>query len=135
MRMSRLHSFVAVAALLALPGLANANCYSVYDAKNQLTFQSTVTPIDLSGRISNEMRGRFPGGYLVVIPDEHDCREFRTGATTSPRFDAKSSTQAAPQEVLEAPILRGAAAPITGSDGSVTRETVPSGTNLNIRRP
>lgn len=134
MRTSRLHS-LAVAALLAVPGLASANCYSMYDAKNQLTFQSTVAPIDLSERISNAMRARFPGAFLVVIPDESDCREFRTGPTTSPRFDATNTTQAAPREVLEAPILRGAAAPVTGSDGSASRGTVRSGTNLNVRRP
>jgi hypothetical protein len=132
MRTSRLHAFVPLAALVALPGFASANCYSIYDAKNQLTFQSTVAPVDLSARISDGMRVRFPGGYLVIIPDDSDCREFRTGPTTSPRFDAASTTQARPQEVLEAPILRGA-----GAAGAAKERTtpVPSGTNLNIRRP
>jgi hypothetical protein len=132
MRTSRLHAFVPVAALLALPGLASANCYSVYDAKNQLSFQSTVAPVDLSARISDGMRARFPGGYLVIIPDDSDCREFRTGPTTSPRFDATSTTQASQQQVLEAPILSGAGAAGTAT-GSPT--TVRSGTNLKIRRP
>jgi len=132
MSTSRLQAIVPVAALVALPGFASANCYSIYDAKNQLTFQSTVAPVDLSARISDGMRARFPGGYLVIIPDESDCREIRTGPTTSPRFDAKSATQAQPQEVLEAPILRGA-----GSAGTAKEDptTVRSGTNLNVRRP
>jgi hypothetical protein len=132
MRTSRLPAFVPVAALLALPGLASANCYSIYDAKNQLSFQSTVAPVDLSVHISVGMRARFPGGYLVIIPDDSDCREFRTGPTTSPRFDATSPTQAPPQQVLEAPILGGASAAGTATDGATT---VRSGTNLNIRRP
>ena len=132
MRTSRLQVFVPVAALLALPGFASANCYSIYDTKNQLAFQSTVTPIDLSARISDAMRGRFAGGYLVIIPDESDCREFRTGPTTSPRFDATSTAQAPSQEVVEAPILRGAG-PSAGAKESPT--AVRSGTNLNVRRP
>jgi hypothetical protein len=78
------------------------------------------------------MRARFPGGYLVIIPDESDCREIRTGPTTSPRFDATSTTQAPPQEVLEAPILRGAG---TAGTAKESPTTVRSGTNLNVRRP
>lgn len=78
-----------VSALLAAPTLAAANCYSVYTSQNRLVYQSTVAPIDLSMRISDAMRSRFPGNVFVMIPDETDCREIREGSgTTRPRLDA-----------------------------------------------
>ncbi len=133
MRTTRLAALVSIAPLLALPGLASANCYSVYDGKNRLSFQSTIAPVDLSTRISDGMRARFPGGHLVMIPDDSDCREYRTGPTLSPRFDAGGARGAepTPEQMLQAsPLLRG-----TGAAGSPARESGGSGTTLNIRRP
>jgi len=99
-----------LAILIALPIVAGAaNCYSIYDAKNRLAFQSTVPPIDLSGRISQTMRESYPGGFLIMVPDDGDCREYRTGPTLSPRFDTGKAPEAR-GEVFEAPLLRGAAA-------------------------
>jgi hypothetical protein len=106
--MTRLQACFPVAMLLALPSLANAaNCYSVYDAQNRLAFQSTVSPVDLSTRISQAMRERFPGGYLIIVPDDADCREFRTGPFTSPRFDS-GKVEESRDQMLTAPLLRGA---------------------------
>jgi hypothetical protein len=102
-------ALLSLAALLALPGVAGAaNCYSVYNAKNQLAFQSTVPPVDLSQRISQSMRDSYPGGFLVIVPDDSDCREFRTGSTVSPRFE-NGKANASREQVYEAPLLRGAA--------------------------
>ena len=71
MRTTRLPTLVRRSPpLLLLPSLASANCYSIYDAKNRLAFQSTVAPVDLSTRISESMRARFPGGHLIMIPDD-----------------------------------------------------------------
>ena len=135
MRTNRLPTLVSILAPLAfLPSLASANCYSIYDAKNQLAFQSTIAPIDLSTRISESMRARFPGGFLIMIPDESDCREFRTGPTTSPRFDAAAAPGSGPkpEQMLEAsPLLSGTG----GSNGATTREPVRSGNVLNVKRP
>jgi hypothetical protein len=135
MRTNRLTALFTLAAGLALPGLASANCYSIYDAQNRLAFQSRVAPVDLSTRIGQAMRARFPGGHLVMIPDDSDCREYRTGPTTSPRFDAGGAKGAepAPDQTLQAsPLLRG-----TGSSGNdmPTREAVRSGNALNLKRP
>lgn len=126
-------ALLPIAVLLALPSIASANCYSIYDAKNRLAFQSTVAPVDLSTRISQAMRDRFPGGYLIMIPDDSDCREYRTGPVLSPRFDSGRvpGTAAAPNELLEAsPLMRG-----VGTAGNTTRDAVRSGNNLNVRRP
>ncbi len=134
MRKTRLATLLPLAVVLVLPSLANANCYSIYDAKNRLAFQSTIAPVDLSTRISEAMRARFPGGYLVMIPDDSDCREYRTGPTLSPRFDAGGAkgAEAAPEQMLEAsPLLRGS----RGGADIQTREAVRSGNALNVRRP
>ena len=132
MRTTRLQALLALAIPLALPSIASAaNCYSVYDAKNQLAFQSTVPPIDLSTRISQSMRERFPGGYLIIVPDDADCREYRTGPVLSPRFDTGKAVEPT-NEVMQAPLLRGAGAPV-GSEAA--REANRSGNNLTIRRP
>jgi hypothetical protein len=102
-------ALLPLAVLLALPSVAGAaNCYSVYTAKNQLAFQSTVPPIDLSGRISVAMRDAYPGGYLIIVPDDSDCREYRTGPSVSPRFDTGKAPEQR-EQIYEAPLLRGAA--------------------------
>jgi hypothetical protein len=126
MRTTRLQACLPLAMLLALPSVANAaNCYSVYDAQNRLAFQSTVSPVDLSERISQAMRERFPGGYLIIVPDDADCREFRTGPVTSPRFDT-GKVESSRDQMLEAPLLRGA--PTAGSADQ------GSGNNLTVRK-
>lgn len=126
---------------LALPGLAAANCYSIYDAKNRLAFQSTVAPVDLSVRIGDAMRSRYPGGYLVMIPDDSDCRDFRTGGTVAPRFDAGSSigqTQNSNEMLQASPLLRGGSTGMMVESASgrevQTGEIVRSGNVLNVRR-
>ena len=135
MRTNRLPTLVSILAPLALlPGLASANCYSIYDAKNRLAFQSTIAPVDLSTRISDGMRARFPGGHLIMVPDDSDCREYRTGPTLTPRFEAggAAGTEQPPERMLEAsPLLRG-----TGTNADLTtREAARSGNVLNVKRP
>jgi hypothetical protein len=134
MRTNLLSAFLPLGALLVLPTLASANCYSVYDGQNRLTFQSTVAPIDLSARISDGMRARFPGGFFIMIPDDSDCREVRTGATTSPRFEPNSpGASSPPEELLQAsPLLRGSRS-AGSSDGAATASR--SGNVLNVKRP
>ena len=131
MRTTRL--LLPLAVLLALPSLAGAaNCYSIYDTKNRLAFQSTVPPIDLSARISQTMRDRYPGGFLIIVPDDADCREYRTGPVLSPRFDAGKAPEVS-DETMQAPLLRGASPPVTSSEGA-SRDAVRSGNNLTIRK-
>ena len=139
MRTTSFFVLLPIATLLAMPAVASANCYSVYDAQNRLTFQSTIAPIDLSTRISDAMRSRFPGSFLVILPDDSDCIEFRSGPTLSPRFDSGTgSGQAAGADrdrTFEAPLLRGARSPIDSAEmGSATRETIRTGNALNVKR-
>lgn len=146
MRKSRLAARLCLGlAAIALPALAAANCYSVYDAKNRLAFQSTVAPVDLSMRIADAMRARFPGGYLIMVPDDSDCRDFRTGGTVAPRFDAGlSGTQTATpanELLLASPLLRGSSTAGNYLDSPSmsrevqSRETFRTGNVLNVKRP
>jgi len=134
MRKTRLTALLSLALVLVLPSLASANCYSIYDAQNRLAFQSTIAPVDLSTRISDGMRARFPGGHLIMVPDDSDCREYRTGPTLTPRFEAGGARGAEqpPERMLEAsPLLRG-----TGTSADLTtREAARSGNVLNVKRP
>lgn len=140
----RITPCLTLLAALAIPALAEANCYSVYDSQNRLTFQSNVAPIDLSMRISDAMRPRFPAGFMVMIPDESLCREFRSGGTVQPRFDNLARANSTPNnELLQAsPLLRDTRA--TGYGGELggtspvndvsSREAARSGNNLNVKR-
>ncbi len=84
--------FLAVAAGLALPAVASANCYFVFSPKNDLVYRSIVSPVDLSKPISSGVRGRFNAAHLTMIPDEADCPDLgpvgepaaRGGATSGP---------------------------------------------------
>jgi hypothetical protein len=140
MRFTRLTLLPALAWLGSLPALA-ANCYSIYDGQNRLAYQSTVAPVDLSERISDAMRARFPGSFLVILPDDADCIEFRSGPTISPRFDSGTGsgvkTGSDPGRTLEPPLLRSARPPAdaaTTGNAIVTREAVRSGNALNLKR-
>ncbi len=84
--------FLAVAAGLALPAVASANCYFVFSPKNELVYRSVVSPVDLSKPISSGIRARFSAAHLTMIPDEADCPDLgpvgelaaREGATSGP---------------------------------------------------
>ena len=140
----RTTSCLTLLAALAVPALAEANCYSVYDAQNRLSFQTAVAPIDLSRQISDAMRVRFPGGFLVMVPDDSDCREIRSSGIQE-RFDAvgavPGSATPADRALQASPLLRGTRSNLidTGVQGGDTdaasREAVRTGTSLNVRRP
>ncbi len=135
MRTNRHLAFLAITIALATPGLAKANCYSVYDANNQLISQSTVSPVDLSKRISESMGERLPGGHLVMVPNDRTCREVRTGSTLMPRFGAGGArgAEARPDRLVEAsPLFQGAKTSVSNVS---TPQGSAAGNSLNIRRP
>ena len=82
------------AVLLACPAAiafctppANAECFSMYDAKNALVYQSPTSPIDLSRPISQEMALHYPSRALVIATSM-SCSE---GQTTSRYIGAEES--------------------------------------------
>jgi hypothetical protein len=68
----------AFALVFAAPAHAT-ECFSMFDAANTLVYQSTTTPINLSGSISIQMARYFPSRYLV-ISDVGTCVEAGTGS-------------------------------------------------------
>lgn len=56
-----------IAVLLAAQApCAAAPCYTLFDAKNTIAFQSASPPVDLSKPISAEIERAFPGLFLVM---------------------------------------------------------------------
>jgi hypothetical protein len=134
MRKFSLSILAPLAALAALPTASAANCYSVYDAQNRLVFQSTVTPIDLSGRISETMRQTFPGTFLIMLPDDADCREVRSGAVVTRFTPSVPSAARPPNEILTASPLTGGVGSGDSGNSVSTREAARSGNALNVKR-
>ncbi len=56
-----------------LPASSFGYCFSVYTPRNELIYQSTETPVDLSRPISVELRARYPNHHLVFRPDQSRC--------------------------------------------------------------
>ena len=71
----------AAALISSLPALSHAYCFSVYTQRNQLVYQSTTTPVDLSRHISAGLDARYPNHHLVFVPDESRCPEVGALAT------------------------------------------------------
>lgn len=67
---------LAAFAASLVPATALASCFFIYGSNNQLVYRSTITPVDLSRPLSESVRRRFPGGHLVMIPDETGCPDL-----------------------------------------------------------
>ncbi len=67
-----LMSFVAAAAVAAAAPAHAIECFSMYDARNALVYQTPTAPIDLSRSIEDQMARRFPARYLVIA-DASPC--------------------------------------------------------------
>jgi len=65
---------VAVA-WMALPLLASAACYQLFDQKNKLVLQSSTAPVDTSKPYSEEVARLYPGHSLIIGPSG-PCREI-----------------------------------------------------------
>ena len=79
-----LHHALLLATLCAATSPAFAiECFSMFDAKNALVYQSSSTPIDLSHSISEQMTRRFPARHLI-ISDLGSCPETGVAAAGTP---------------------------------------------------
>ena len=136
----RLLAQLSIPLLVALPAVAEANCYFVYTGQNQLIYQSTIAPIDLSKRISDAISVRFPGDYMVMIPDESACNEFRAGGFVQPRFAQvggnSASAGSADPALLASPLLRNSRAPGSPSQSALDNNAATQariGRDLTLR--
>lgn len=76
---------VAVALATALPAVAEAGCFTVFNRANQLVFQSALSPVDLSQPIGLVMARRYPGHHLTWSEDMDSCREIGSAVQAGER--------------------------------------------------
>src|SRR4051812_36821328 len=113
-------SSVATTLLLAMmPAIVSASCYSIYDTTDAVVYRSSLTPIDLSQPISQEMARRFPAGHRLLITEDMPCDVFRpslaspavflygnpivgTSGGTTPSPNANAATSASAQTTTNA---------------------------------
>lgn len=74
MKISRLLALVLT--LVGANAPAWGNCYSVYNEKGSLIFQSVYPPVDLDKPVAEAIQRRFPGAVLVFVPLPlgHECQ-------------------------------------------------------------
>lgn len=100
-----------------------AMCYKVYDARSQLVYRSAVPPVDLSGNAAEQIRSRWPNGYLVSMesplcgPLDDDLVRSPSVPTTTNAKDNPRVTEysPSPSALIVAPAF-GIGAGATGSD-------------------
>jgi hypothetical protein len=63
---------------------AAAMCYVVYDAQSRIVYRGAQTPVDLSGTVTAAMRGKFPGGQLVISNDMRLCTPIEPTSPVDP---------------------------------------------------
>ncbi|MBF5005694.1 hypothetical protein [Diaphorobacter caeni] len=72
--MVRLTSALALMAMSCIPAVAQAHCYSIYNGKDELIFQSTQSPIDLRQPLADAVKKRFTSdSRMVFTPNSDDC--------------------------------------------------------------
>jgi hypothetical protein len=88
---------LALAVTMADTPALGAQCFTMYDARNNVVLQSSTTPIDLSRAVGSEMAAHFPGRALV-ISNVGTCTAYSPDsantASSSGRSQAMSSLTA-----------------------------------------
>jgi hypothetical protein len=75
---------LAAVLLGGIPVAGSAMCYVVYDAQSRIIYRNTITPVDLSGTVTQAMRARFVGAQLVIMDDMTGCSPIDPGAPFDP---------------------------------------------------
>lgn len=58
--------------LVSASSTVSAFCYTVISQGNKMVYRATGAPIKLSTRISESLPEKYPGGHLIVKPDDSD---------------------------------------------------------------
>jgi len=59
--------------MVALPAASFAACYTVYDKSDKPVYKSSEPPFDLSIPISEGIKSKYPGGYLIQNGERASC--------------------------------------------------------------
>jgi hypothetical protein len=74
MSASRFHCAIAAAAvLMASAPVAAFNCYLIVDRSNEVTYQGTVAPVDLSDEGAPERNAMRTRGEQLIVMDTDTC--------------------------------------------------------------
>jgi hypothetical protein len=88
---------LALSVLLAgwLPLNAAAVCFTVLEG-TRIVYRDLVSPIDLSGPISEAMRYKYPGGQLLISTEDDLCTLITPTTAVDVRGVAQAMAAAAP---------------------------------------
>ncbi len=106
---ARISSSVALcllAAAAALPMAAEATCFYIYNAKNELVYRSTLSPVDLSRPISAGLRGRYEGGHLTMVPSNDDCIDLAVYGPSQEMIAANAASGRNLSPIEASPLFR-----------------------------
>lgn len=108
MTRARTVSALTLAALFAgaVPTTAAANCYYVYNARNDLVYRSTLPPVDLSRPISAGMRGRFANAHLTITPSVEDCLDLANYGPSQEAIAANAASGRNLSPIEASPLFR-----------------------------
>jgi len=107
---------LALLTLLAgwLPLHATAVCFTVFEG-DRIVYRDLVSPIDLSGPISDAMREKYPRGQLIISTQDDNCTLITPITAVNIRSPAEAPAPMAPSKpVAPAPTAdmgKSAAAP------------------------
>ena len=68
-----LEQILLVCLVIVLPITSFAECYTVYDKSDKPVYKSFEPPFDLSIPISEGIKSKFPGGYLIQSNERSSC--------------------------------------------------------------
>jgi hypothetical protein len=129
---------VLSAALFA--GFAQANCYSVYDGKDNVVYRGATSPVDLSAPLQRQVRAIWPDGHLVIGQDSRYCiaQDSRAsapmpklGGAAAPLMDAATQNAlATAKKEAAATNARGSAKTAGESVAVAASAAAPSSTTL-----
>jgi hypothetical protein len=98
-----------------LPLHAAAVCFTVFEG-DRIVYRDLSSPIDLSGPISDAMRGKYPGGQLIISTQDDNCTLITAVTAVNIRSPAEAPAPMAPSKpVAPAPTAdmgKAAAAPM-----------------------
>lgn len=64
---------ILVVLILAFGSTSFAACYTVYDKSDKPIYKSSEPPFDLSIPISEGIKSKYPGGYLIQTSERASC--------------------------------------------------------------
>jgi hypothetical protein len=108
---------------------ASAVCFTVYEG-DRIVYRDTVTPIDLAGPISDALPAKYPGGRLVINPENTHCTLISPVTAVDIRSPAEAPSPMASAQPV-APAQQSAPAPAEAGMGKPAPATPAAASGAN----